>query len=168
MMSQAVVFIVKNSKGEVIGAQRRFVNSDFGSKTKTSHGFEKSKHIMVYNRNANIAICEGPFTALSAWHYGYCAVCTFGSGITAEQLDLINSLSDELESNVFVAEDNDAAGKKYSDSICSYFYWKNKPIGILKSNTGNDLNDCWKEKGKLIIEKAFMFNPAIPSVCTII
>lgn len=168
--TNAVVFVVEEPHG-VVGYQKRFVNPispDF--KTKSSPGFEKTKHLLHFPREgAKILVCEGPFTALAAWHFGYYAICTFGSGVSEEQVKLIAELSDRLLQPVGVAFDLDAAGYKGFTAIRSGMFWKDQDIFKVEVDApdlpeGFDLNDAW-EKGMKIKEVATKWNgPAIPEI----
>ena len=160
--TDAVVFVIRNDDGGVIGYQRRFLNPlSPAFKTKTSKGMEKTLHLLEFKQDKPLMICEGPFTALSAWHFGFHGVCTFGSGISQTQLENIEKINNFNE--IYVAVENDEAGEKFFKKISSYFYWKNIPVYKAISPEG-DLNDAWKNNLKIIIEKKDSINPAIPDI----
>lgn len=161
----SVVFVVFES-GVPVGYQRRYVVPFYGIKTRTSDGFSKNQHILEFpNPGKDILVCEGPFTAVSAWHFGYHAVCTFGSAVSIHQINKIVKLSDELKVNVGVAFDEDAAGLKGYNTIRSALYWLDKPAFRVKPSTGNDLNDAWLAGGKaIVVEEKAQYNPAIPEL----
>lgn len=162
----AVVFIVRGDDGGVIGFQRRFLNVPKDEdKTKSSSGFIKSQNLLkFFRKGADILVCEGPFTALSAWHYGYYGICTFGSGISLEQLSQIKMVAEAENVNVAVAEEDDEAGRKYFRSINSYFYNEKLKVYAIYPEAGNDLNDSWQKGKSLIIDTERDENPGIPSV----
>jgi len=168
--TNAVVFVVQTDDG-VAGYQRRFIDPVSPRlKTKTSSGFRSHQNLMHFPREgAKILVCEGPFTALAAWHFGYYGVCTFGSGVSGEQVKLISELSDRLLQPVGVAFDLDAAGQKGFAAIRSGMFWKNQEIFKVEVDApdlpvGFDLNDAW-QKGMKIREVATKWNgPAIPEI----
>jgi hypothetical protein len=164
ILSRALVIICRNDKKDPIGYQRRFLDNIPGiAKVKSSVDFPKTTSLLKFPKKSDILICEGPFTALSAWHYGYYGVCTWGSA-SINQLEKINQLSQDLGVNVAVSPDNDPAGENYARNIASYFHWKGKGIYTVSSEIGNDLNDSWQEN-RGFIKKDFNFDPAIPQSC---
>ena len=172
-MANAVVFICRNDKGQPIGWQQRFVKpTNPEMKTQTMDGWSKTMHIMEYPGAGDIVVCEGPFTAVSAQFYGFHAVCTFGSGMSSQQMDLIAKLSEKTGKNIGVAvemEDRprkpDEASLKCYRKMRSYLYWMNKPIFKVIPEVGKDLNDAW-QAGKRFerIDKEDWDGPAIPEV----
>lgn len=162
----AVVFVVYED-GKPIGYQRRFLHPDHpDQKTKTSYGFTKTNHILSFPREgADIVVCEGPFTAIAAWHFGYYGVCTFGAGVSNKQIGLILELADKLKVNVGVAFDEDKAGLVGFNRIRSAMYWLEKKTYKVRPSTGNDLNDAWMAGGKAVIqEEKHEYSPALPEL----
>jgi hypothetical protein len=167
-ITNSVVFLCKDlfSK-EIIGWQKRFVNpTNPNMKTMTLKGFKKSENILFFNKKdcKKIAICEGPFTAVSAWHYGYTSICTFGAKISPEQLRLIFYISEKTNKDIAVAVENDTAGQNCYDTIRSWLYWSDKVVSRISPSIGDDLNDCWALGGT--VEEVFDVwgGPAIPSL----
>lgn len=152
IFAQAVVFVCRED-GKVVGTQSRFLRPPFPHmKVKSAAGFKKTQHILEFPNDGDILICEGPFTALSAWHYGYHGICTFGSGVSERQIQRIADLADRTGKKVGVAFDLDKAGKKGYRVIRMGMYWRKIPTFRVRPEVGNDLNDSWKAgKGVVLI-----------------
>lgn len=161
--NDAIVFIVRDKDNSVLGYQRRYINPiDPKRKTKTSRGFSKTSKLLEFpNNSKKIVICEGPFTALSAWHFGYYGVCSFGSGISLEQLEYIQEINTHNE--ILVAIENDEAGLSFFKKISYFFYWKDINVLSIHGNCG-DLNDVWMNNQTPIITENGNNNPAIPDL----
>lgn len=148
---QSVVFLlIENSI--LTGYQQRFINARSNKdKTRNSTGFSKTETILQFPHDTgDILICEGPFTALSAWHYGYYGICTFGASISEYQLKRIAELAKIHNRNIGVAFDRDEAGEKGFKIIKSYFKRQNKEIfRVVTDENHNDLNDAWKAGAKV-------------------
>jgi len=170
-VTNAVVFIVREDN-RVAGYQRRFVNPvSADRKTKSSFGFQKTQHLLHFPReNAKIVVCEGPFTAIAAWHYGYYAVCTFGSGVSETQLKLIADLSEKLKQPVGVGFDLDEAGQHGMALIRSGMFWKDQEIFRVVADlpgekiVGFDLSDAFRLKLKVKEVVDVWGGPAIPDI----
>jgi hypothetical protein len=166
--TNSVVFLVFGKKNAV-GYQKRFVrpiNKNFKAATMT--GFDKSQYLIEFpKKGADIVICEGPFTALSAWHYGYYGISTLGSAISQDQLKKIEEIHNVNGGNIGIALEPGEAGNKFFDIIKNYFFWKNINVfQILPINERNkDLNDAWQTRDSVKILNDFEFkNPAIPRI----
>lgn len=154
IFASAVVFICREGD-RVVGYQRRFLNPPRPDmKAKSVAGFKKTQHIIEYPNDGDIVICEGPFTALSAWHYGYHGICTFGAGVTERQIELVAALAKRTGKAVGVAFDLDKAGRKGLRIIRTGMHWHGIPTfrvrpaaaeGMIngKLKPLNDLNDAW-------------------------
>lgn len=143
--SNSVVFVVRDAEGNALGYQKRFlVPPRPEMKVQSAKGFKKTQHILQYPNNGDILVCEGPFTALSAWHYGYHAVCTFGAGVSEKQIQLIIELAKKTGKKVGVSFDLDKAGQKGYRIIATAMHWEHIPVFVVKPEVGNDLNDSWK------------------------
>jgi hypothetical protein len=161
--TNAVVFVCRDGD-EVTGYQKRFVKPrDSRKKTKSSDGFRKTKELLIFCRDADILVCEGPFTALAAWHYGYCAICTFGSGMSTEQIDKIVKLAENGGKKIGIAYENDDAGNLSYDRLRKALYWLGQELFKVMPEVGKDLNDSWQEGKGIIVAKAEDWGgPAIP------
>jgi len=162
----SVVFICWSGE-TVLGFQKRFISAtNQKDKTRSSLGFQRSEHILEFSRDgADIAVCEGPFTALSAWHFDYHGVCTFGSNISDKQVELILQLANKKGTDVGVAFEDDAAGRKCFDKLRKTLYWENKKVYKIVSDTKGDLNDVWQKGGKVWRDyDAEWGGPAIPDI----
>ena len=144
--NSAVVFVARDRHGEFLGFQRRFIKP-LGDepKTKTSMGFKAHDHIIVFNPGkTKIAICEGPFTAITAAIWGYTGVATFGADVSQNQLNKVLEIYNTGGyDSIHVAEDNDEAGKKFYNKIKGFFSDHCIQPDILKTKVGNDINDAW-------------------------
>jgi hypothetical protein len=143
-INNAVVFVIKKN-GKTVGYQRRFVHPyDPKMKTQTSYGFSRTKNILDIPNSGKILICEGPFTAIAAWHYGYHAVCTFGSSVSNEQLEQILAIGQDQSKAIAIAVENDDAGDKSFQKVLSYMYWLDvKVFEVRADKEFKDLNDAW-------------------------
>jgi hypothetical protein len=148
----AVVFVVREG-GQPVGYQRRFLRPPFPDmKTMSSRGFKKLEWVLEFPNEGDICVCEGPFTALSAWHFGYHAICTFGSGVGEKQISKISKLSAATGKAVGVAFDLDDAGKKGFRKISLSIFWTGSRVYRIRPEQGNDLNDSWLAgKGVVVV-----------------
>jgi hypothetical protein len=146
----AVVFVCYDDN-RAVGYQKRFVTvTDPNLKAMSSLGFQKSQNLMAFPRNnAEIIVCEGPFTALSAYHFGYYGVCTFGANISELQVDKIIDISNRQGMDIGVAGENDVASKNCFDKLRKAMYWFNKGVFCLSAMEG-DLNDAWQRGGTIV------------------
>lgn len=142
-LSNSVVYLVKKD-GKLIGWQKRFVKPVHKDmKTKSAPGFSKTKHILEFPNNGDLLVCEGPATALSAWHYGFHAVCTFGAAVSPTQIKLIMEIVSKRGCKVGTAFDLDKAGKRGSRNVRLNMYWAGVSTFRVVPEYGNDLNDSW-------------------------
>jgi len=139
----AVVFIVRH-EGQVVGYQRRFV-TPFNPKMKvmSSQDFQKRRFVLEFPNDGDICVTEGPFTALSAWHFGYHAICTFGSNVGEKQIDRMAQLAETHNKKVAVGFDLDSAGKKGYSRIRAAMNFRKIESYRVRPEYGNDLNDSW-------------------------
>lgn len=168
--ANAVVFLVNNGN-KTIGYQLRYLRPIHKNmKAKTSAGFSKSSKVLEFPRaGADILVCEGPFTALSAWHYGYYGVCTFGSSISQSQVNQIYELSKKTGTKIGFALENDDAGRKAYLSLRSALSQKGIDVFKVLPEVGNDLNDSWQAgKGCVRITEDELADPAIPYIDTLL
>lgn len=150
--SNAVVFVVRDGE-RVVGYQKRFVKPRYPKfKTQSSDGFRKTQHLLTFPRaGAKIVVCEGPFTAIAAHRYGYHAVCTFGSGISDRQIELLINMALQTGADIGIGFDPDAAGAKGLAKIRSAFYWRDLKVFRVAPDTdrqlpaGYDLSDALKD-----------------------
>jgi hypothetical protein len=150
--SSSVVFLVHGADGQPIGWQKRFLKPPLPDlKTLSSAGFKKNKWTIEFPNEGDICVCEGPFTALSAWHFGFYAICTFGSGVGEQQIAKIEELAQKTGKSVAVAFDLDDAGRKGYRKVAMSLQWLGTPVYKIQPETGNDLNDSW-QAGKGIVK----------------
>lgn len=166
----AVVFLVLDKDGNCVGYQKRFLypsNPDI--KTKSSKGFKSNEHLLWFENQEDddIVICEGPFTALSAWHYGYTGVCTFSAHLGKKQLEDIMVVAMARGVNIGVAFDRDKAGLTGLNKIKNFMHWNDIKTFEIQPKSGNDLNDSWQNESGIIITKLAAAEPAIPSAVMI-
>ena len=166
--SSAVVFICRDVSGTVVGYQKRFLKPPMkGQKTKNVEGFRSHNNVIRFENTGDIVICEGPFTAVSAWHWGFDAITTFGSGISNMQLEMIDKIRENTNKKIIVAEENDQAGKLYYEKIANYFNWKKITVEVILPDIGNDLNDSWQDGKSYTRQEGSLCNPALPSTSTL-
>jgi hypothetical protein len=150
IMANAAVFICREG-ANVVGYQKRFLHpSDPKKKTKSVSGFRKTQHVILFPGAGDLMVCEGPFNALSAWHYGYFGVCTFGASVSERQIELITEIAQREGKSVGIAFDLDSAGKKGYRRLRLSLFWRKIQAYRVKPEVGNDLNESW-QKGKGIV-----------------
>ena len=151
--SSAVVFVVRYND-EVVGFQKRFVTPcNPKMKTMSSRNFQKRRFVIEYPNDGDICVVEGPFSALSAWHFGYHAICTFGSNVGELQLDRIGLLAKNTGKKVAIGFDLDSAGRKGYLQIRNTMFWRGVSTYRVKPEQGNDLNDSFlAQKGVITME----------------
>ena len=79
---------------------------------------EKPVYCLDYIINHNIStamVCEGPFDVLTCYTYGYPAIGTFGNPSPSQ----INAINKSTIKVLYLAMDNDAAGKRMANTIRS-------------------------------------------------
>ncbi|MEM4379211.1 MAG: hypothetical protein QXL01_00800 [Thermoplasmatales archaeon] len=157
--SNSVVFLC-HDQGKVVGYQERFIYPfNPNMKTKTSLGFKISEFIEEYeNPGKKIVVCEGPFTAASAWVLGYHAICTFGSSMSRIQLSKIAKIAQKLgqpvgfalekkrEGHAFVP---DPANQKAFERLSKYLFWQGLQVFKLEPDE-KDLNDALTKNKKVL------------------
>lgn len=164
IMANAVVFVCTEA-GKIIGYQKRFVKPlDPKKKTKSVAGWRKTRHVMVFPGNGDITVCEGPFNALSAWHYGRYGIATFGSSVSERQVDMIAEIAKREGKDVGIAFDLDRAGRKGYRRLRLSLYWRGVTAYSVKPESGNDLNDSWKAGKGIIVTPPGTDDVTIPDV----
>jgi len=159
----AVVFICKENE-QVVGYQSRLLRPwDPKMKSISVEGWSKTKHIMEFPADGDIAVVEGPFTGVSAWHYGYHGVCTFGAGVSYRQIEMIGEIASRLNKRVAVAYDLDTAGNNGYRKICNQMEKMGIEVYKIKPEHGNDLNDSW-QAGKGVEIDNIEMDTSIPEV----
>jgi len=163
--SNSVVFLVKDGN-RAIGYQKRFLTPPYEyMKTQTSYGFKKTEHIIRFKNKGSILVCEGPFTALSAWEFGFDGVCTMGSGISDEQINIIVNIAKSEGKQVGFATENDEAGIKSFHNFRNKMYWHGINVFEVYPEIGKDLNDSWKAGRGFILNKSDNWGgPGIPNI----
>jgi len=140
--SNSVVFLCYQGR-KVVGYQERFIKPfDPNMKTKTSYGFLVSEFVLEFpNPGKKILVCEGPFTAVAAFVFGYHAICTFGSAMGEKQIARIIAASEANGQPIGMAAESDKAGFKAFDRLSKHLFWKNINIFKVVSDE-KDLNDA--------------------------
>jgi hypothetical protein len=169
--NNSVVFLCYKD-GKVVGYQERYIMPiNPNMKAKTSYGFKVSEYIMEFANSGDIAVCEGPFTATSAYSLGYYAICTFGSNISENKLKKIANLAKKLNKKVGIAIENkiengklcnDDANLKAYNKIKNFMFWeKIETFKIYPED--KDLNDALINNKRILqLDSENNFNPAIP------
>lgn len=163
----SVSFIIHNEHGEPVGYQERFLSKNAMPKCKTSTGFQKDFLLAFPQSNADILVCEGPFTALSGWHYGYYSVCTFGSQFTQKQFETIIQLSQKLKRKICFARDCDEAGRKTAKLFKTKLNFYGLDCKIVEPDMvedGEDLNDAWKKNKGVVVFDLTTTHPSLPDI----
>jgi hypothetical protein len=149
----SIVFPVMEGN-RCVGYQKRLLMpGDPKRKAHTPPGFEKGKHILEYPNSGDIAVVEGPFTAISAYCFGFHAVCTFGAGVSQQQLEKIEELATTSGKSVAVGYDLDDAGLKGLYKIVNYLSNRGVPTVRIIPTVGNDLNDSFMSGNGYRIEQ---------------
>lgn len=108
-----IVFPCFDTAGNIIMAPRR---STVYKNFYLDDDQEKPVYCLDYIINNNIStvmICEGPFDVLTCYTYGYPAIGTFGNPSPAQ----INSINKSPIKVLYLAMDNDAAGRRMANTI---------------------------------------------------
>jgi hypothetical protein len=164
LQDNSVVFLV-NDGFITLGYQKRFISPLANPKTKTSTGFNKDNMLIFYRPDpAPVAVCEGPFTALSAWHYEMQGVCTFGANISKNQMEQIIDMGRSGREVFYAAENDDQASDKSLRSFKAAMSWAGIPFQIIRSTIGKDLNDAWEKGGGYTIEEPSGDNIWLPKI----
>lgn len=153
-VANAVVFLCWEGD-KIVGWQKRFVNPprpNFKTQNPPADQFKKSMHVMEYPNAGPIAVCEGGFSGVSAWCFGYHAIVTFGSAISKAQLEKIEAIAVHTGKPIYVSFDLDPAGFKGFFKIKNYFERRGVPVQRLEPEVGNDLNDSWQagRRGRVV------------------
>lgn len=163
MRNNSVVFIIHNGDNKPVGYQERFVSKNAFPKCKTSYGFTRD-FVLAFPNSGDLVVCEGPFTALSAWHYGYYALCTFGCNFTNNQFDAIMEIARSKSKKILFAKDMDDAGIKTAKMFKTRLFMNGLDCKNLIPETGKDLNDSWKAGLGVRVENGESVNPALPEL----
>jgi hypothetical protein len=164
-IANSVVFLCNNEKGECIGFQERYLEPPYPDmKTKTLSGFDAHSNIMYFDGSGDIAICEGPFTAIAALNMGFAAITTFGSGVSMQQMKAMERMAKAKNKHLAIAFDMDDAGRKGSDRMERLFAINETPYYIIEPEVGNDLSDSWAAGGSFKIVNNRIENAYIPQI----
>lgn len=162
--TNSVAFLCRQN-GSILGWQKRFVSPptpNFKTMNPPADQFKKSMHVIEYPNSGPIAICEGPFTGVAAWHFGYHAIVTFGSAVSKAQIKRISEIVKETRKEVFVSFDLDPAGFRGFFKIKNYFTRREVEVKRLRPETGNDLNDSWKEGKRAMVVENDPYDSTVP------
>lgn len=160
----AVSFIIHNKDNNPIGYQERFIMKGAMPKCKTSTGFKRD-FVMAFPNDGDIVVCEGPFTALSAWHFGFYGVCTFGANFTKKQLEGIIEIAKKYNKKVLYAMDNDEAGISSFGKFRAMMIFRGYgDIPVIVPEVGKDLNDSWMTGKRWRKENRPWVNPSLPEI----
>ena len=97
-----------------------------------------------------VMITEGPFDCLTGWEYGFPTIATFGK-ISDYQIEQINKSCINI---IYVAFDNDAAGKSFTETLKKKL---TKRIMIIETKfpaNKKDINDLTKEELIKMVQEA--------------
>lgn len=154
-ISNSVVFLCWE-KDRIVGWQKRFVRPprpNFKTQNPPADQFKKSMHVIEYENDGPVVVCEGPFTGIAAWRLGYHAIVTFGSAVSKTQLERIHEVVKRTGKPLYVSFDLDAAGFKGFFKIKNYFERRDIEAKRIQPEEGNDLNDSWQAgKAAKVIE----------------
>ena len=140
----SIVFPVME-RGRCVGYQKRLLKpADPSRKAHTPIGFEKGKHVLEYENNGDLLAVEGPFTAISGFVFGFHSLCTFGAGVSSEQLNIISEIAERTGKRVAVGYDTDAAGVKGLFKIKNCLERRGIEVYRVIPEFGSDLNDSWQ------------------------
>lgn len=164
LSDNSVVFLVRDGLS-VTGYQKRFVSPLANPKTKTSSGFKRDVLLSFYRPDpAPVAVCEGPFTALSAWHFDLMGVCTFGSSISKGQMEAIISYGHQGREVLYALETDDEASGVALRKFRAAMAWADIPFQIIKPLVGKDLNDAWQATSGYTVEDPGADNIWLPRI----
>jgi hypothetical protein len=143
--SNSVCFLVFKD-GNLAGYQLRYVNP-VQEKTFTAPDFQTRDHVLEYrqpNGEGELFVCEGPFNAATAYHWGHTGLCTFGSNISPYHVDYLCNLAKEMNKPLCCAFDMDAPGWHAYLQLKETASMRGVKVRKVEPEAGNDLNDSWK------------------------
>lgn len=149
---QAIVFPVRDLKGNLVGLTRRSVKN---KRFWLQAGFDKKNIYLLYNIIKDgvreVYVCESQINALTLESWGYRAIALFGAGTTEEQIDVLNKTGIK---HYILCYDNDPAGKKGASRF-KKFIRKDVFVDEVTMPEGRDINDLTKEEFERLLNEQF-------------
>ena len=146
---QAIVFPIRDLKGNLVGLSRRSVK---GKRFWLPKNFDKSNIYLLYNIiNENIKdviVVESQLNALTAWGYGYPSIALFGVGTTDDQMKVLNNSGIKRFRLMY---DSDSAGRKGAERFKKLIR-KDVFVDDIILPIGKDVNDLTKEEFEKLLE----------------
>lgn len=140
----AVCFLVFENE-KAVGYQLRYVRP-VREKTYTAKDFLIGEHLLEYRRDdGELFVCEGPFNAATAYSWGHTGLCTFGSRITATQIDKLCAIATNRNKPLCCAFDMDDSGWHAFLQVKDVATARGIDVRKVEPEIGNDLNDSMKE-----------------------
>jgi DNA primase len=121
-------------------------------------GVEKTRLLFNYHNakksgSKKIIIAEGILHAIQLWLWGYVGVCTFGAGISLDQLELLLEFDE-----IYICFDIDKAGIKAYDELKELIIETGIKIRRIKIPRGNDVNTISKNQFDEYYNNAVIIN----------
>lgn len=142
-LDQTIVFPIRDQKGNLVSFTKRSVNT---KKFYIPKEFKKENiYLLYYILNEgiqDIGICEGQFSALTAWQYGVPSVALIGAGTTDAQMKVLNSIPVKRFRLFY---DGDMAGRKGAERF-KRLVRKDVFVDDIIMPEGKDVNDLTKEE----------------------
>ena len=142
-LDQTIVFPIRDQKGNLVSFTKRSVNT---KKFYIPKDFKKENIYLLYNILSegitDIGVCEGQFSALTAWQYGVPSVALMGAGTTEAQMGVLNSIPVKRFRLLY---DGDSAGRKGAERF-KKLVRKDIFVDDIILPDGKDVNDLTKEE----------------------
>ena len=148
--TQQIIFPVYDEKENIVLLAKRSIK-------EKKFFLEMPKNVLkpVYCLNEinklgikSAVITEGPFDCLTGWEYGYPTIATLGE-ISDYQIEQINKSCLNV---LYIAFDNDAAGKHFAEMLKSKLSLRIIPVDIKFPNGKKDLNDLTKKEFEKLLQ----------------
>lgn len=150
-LSKAIVFPIRNLKGELVGLTKRCTDI---KKFYIDKGFDKRNIYLLYNvlqDNARtVYVCESQINALVLQSWGYQAIALIGCGTTQEQIDILNTTPIR---HYVLCYDGDDAGRKGAAKFCKLIR-KDVFVDVVNMPDGKDVGDLTKYEFEDLVYKS--------------
>lgn len=112
-MADHAIIPFRNRHGELLGVIRRDLDPDAKPKYLYPKHFRKSRELFAswfaeQSASSDLVLVEGAIDAMKLWQAGYCAVASYGSRLSSEQIRMIRRMG---FTRVTLFFDNDRDGK---------------------------------------------------------
>lgn len=141
-LGEYVTIPIRNVRGQLLGVIRRFLDPDAELRYRYPKGFKRSTNLFASwlveadEDCDHVVLVEGALDAIKVWQAGYSALAIYGSSISAQQVRLLRRLG---IGQVTLFFDNDAAGRKATDSALGWHVRKRGTKTVREYDASTDL-----------------------------